>query len=100
MKAAQGRVLMLVENAFPNDPRVKNECDVLTEAGYQVTVVALAKKCQTRSETVDGVQVYRVPRLELFRKLPTEHPTLGERLLLRIQSTLGSIVDYVHCPAD
>ena len=87
---------MFVENAFPNDPRVKNECDVLTEAGYQVTVVALAKKGQTRSETVDGVKVYRVPRLELFRKLPIENPTLVERLLIRLKSLLGYIVEYVY----
>src|SRR5439155_18225423 len=46
--------------------------------------------------TVDGVQVYRVPRLELFRKLPTENPTMVERLLIRLKSMLGYIVEYVY----
>ena len=68
MKAPAARILMMVENYFPQDTRVKNEATLLTEAGYQVSVIALRRKGQVATEMVNGVQVYRVPQLELFKK--------------------------------
>src|SRR5437879_2402557 len=99
MKESPGRILMFVENAFPNDTRVKNECDVLTEAGYSVTVVALRKKGQLGSERVAGVQVYRIPRLELFSKVPSQNPTLLTRLWLKLKSAFGYITEYIYFTA-
>jgi glycosyltransferase involved in cell wall biosynthesis len=96
MKAFAGRTLMFVENAFPQDTRVKNEADALTEAGYSVTVVALRKGNQPRSEVLQGIQVYRIPRLELFRKTPCENPTFFERLLLKLKSVLGYLSEYIY----
>ncbi len=87
---------MFVENAFPNDVRVKNEADALTAAGYNVTVVALRKKGQARSEVVDGIRVYRLPRLELFRKTPCEDPTLFQKTWLKVKALLGYISEYVY----
>lgn len=87
---------MFVENAYPNDTRVKNEADALTEAGYSVTVVGLRKPGQSRSEVVMGVQVYRLPRLELFQKTPIENPTFLQRLWLKIKSLLGYVSEYVY----
>ena len=96
MKESAGKNLMFVENAFPNDTRVKNEADALTEAGYKVTVVALRRIGQPRSEVVDGVQVYRIPRLELFRKTPIENPTILQVILLKIKSLLGYVSEYFY----
>jgi glycosyltransferase involved in cell wall biosynthesis len=96
MKESAGKILMFVENAFPNDTRVKNECDALTEAGYVITVVALRKKGQSRSELVNGVRVYRLPRLELFQKTPRENPTLLQRVCLKLKSLLGYVSEYVY----
>jgi len=90
---------MFVENAYPNDTRVRNEADALTAAGYSVTVVALRKGTQARSEVVAGVQVYRLPPLELFRKTPSDHPTLVERLMLKIKSCVGYFSEYVYFSA-
>lgn len=87
---------MFLENEFPGDPRPKNEADVLTEAGYAVTIIALRKKGQARSEVVGGVQVYRIPRLELFRKLPVENPTLLRRLWTKVTSLVGYVSEYVY----
>jgi len=87
---------MFLENVFPDDPRPKNECDVLTEAGYSITIVALKKKGQTRSEIVNGVQVYRIPRLELFTKLPIDNPTMAQRVLIRLKSLVGYISEYIY----
>jgi glycosyltransferase involved in cell wall biosynthesis len=87
---------MFVENAFPNDTRVKNECDALTEAGYTITVVALRKRDQPRTEVINGVRVYRIPRLELFQKTAHENPTLLQRVWLKVKSLLGYVSEYVY----
>jgi glycosyltransferase involved in cell wall biosynthesis len=96
MKASPGRILMFVENEYPQDVRVKNECDALTGAGYAITLVSLGLKHQTRSELVDGVQVYRFPRLELFKKLPIENPTLVQRGWAILKRILGYATEYLY----
>ncbi len=63
MKASAGnRVLMLLENnPYPQDPRVRRECKALLAAGYRVSVICPADPGQRRQETVNGVFVYRYP---------------------------------------
>ena len=57
-----GRVLMLVENnSYPEDIRVRCEARALVEAGYQVIVISPARRGQRWRETVDGVVAYRYP---------------------------------------
>ena len=90
------RILMFVENSYPNDPRVKNECDVLKGAGHVITVVALRRKGQEPAEMVEGVQVYRIPRLELFQKLPSENPGFFERVQIKLKSVIGYASEYVY----
>ena len=87
---------MFVENAFPNDTRVKNEADALIKAGIAVTVVGMRKKGQSRFEVVDGVNVYRLPRLELFQKTPTENPTLLQKIVLKVKSLIGYASEYLY----
>jgi len=96
MKTRADRILMFVENAFPNDTRVKNECDALSEAGYAITVVALRKADQSRAEMINGVRVYRIPRLELFQKTARENPTWFQRVSLKVKSLLGYVSEYVY----
>jgi glycosyltransferase involved in cell wall biosynthesis len=96
MKASAGRTLMLVENSFPQDTRVKNEADALVAAGFGVTVVALNKGTQKRSEVVDDIQVYRLPRLELFKKTPCPNPSLFQRISLKLKSLVGYVSEYVY----
>jgi glycosyltransferase involved in cell wall biosynthesis len=96
MKESAGRVLMFVENAYPNDTRVRNEAETLTDAGYCVTVVGLRKDGQPRSEVVNGVQVYRLPRVDLFKKTASEHPTLLQRISLKLRSLFGYVSEYVY----
>ena len=99
MKASAVRVLMLVENHFPQDTRVRNEAILLTEAGYHVSVIALRKKGQVMTEVVNGVQVYRLPRLELFKK--TSHGNLNRAglLFLKLKSSLGYLFEYCYFTA-
>jgi glycosyltransferase involved in cell wall biosynthesis len=45
---------------------------------------------------VKGVQVYRLPRLELFQKTPTENPTFLQRVVLRCKSLIGYASEYFY----
>jgi glycosyltransferase involved in cell wall biosynthesis len=58
----QLNVLLLVENnSYPLDFRVRREAHTLRDAGYQVTVIAPRQGRQRWYEEVDGVGVYRFP---------------------------------------
>jgi glycosyltransferase involved in cell wall biosynthesis len=97
MSDSLGRVLMFVENDFPGDPRVKNEADTLTAAGYSVTVVGLREKDQTETYTVvDNIQVYSVPRVSLFTKTRKDNPVGLERLWLRVIALMGYMWEYFY----
>jgi len=87
---------MLVENNYPQDTRVRNEASLLASAGYEVRVICLRKPGQPRVETIGNVRVYRLPRLELFKKTPAPNPSLVQALLLRIKSFLGYLVEYAY----
>ena len=58
----RNRILMLLENnPYPSDIRVRREALALVEAGYKVTVIAPRGEDEPRQAYVDGVQVYRFP---------------------------------------
>jgi glycosyltransferase involved in cell wall biosynthesis len=96
MKESAGRILMFVENHFPSDTRVKNECDLLQKAGYAITVVALKKKSEKAVEVIDRIHVYRIPQLEIFKKTSKENPTLLCRLWIKIKAVWGYMVEYLY----
>ena len=87
---------MFVENSFPGDVRVKNESDLLVAAGYSVVVVSIGRRGAARSEVVDGIQVYRIPRLELFEKLPIKKPSLLQRIRIKLTSVIGYATEYFY----
>jgi glycosyltransferase involved in cell wall biosynthesis len=91
-----GKILMLVENHFPQDTRVANEATLLKEAGYQVTVVALRREGQAAHEVLNGVEVYRLPTLELFKKTPLANVNRLNLLLVKLKSFLGYVVEYCY----
>ncbi len=53
--------MLLENNPYPEDGRVRREAMSLTRAGYRVTVVSPAAADQPRTELVDDVRVYRYP---------------------------------------
>jgi glycosyltransferase involved in cell wall biosynthesis len=63
------KVVMVVLNEFNNDPRVLREAKTLIEVGYKVFVIALHDKGLKEKETLDGIEVIRIPLKT--RKLPT-----------------------------
>lgn len=90
------KILMLVENLYPQDVRIVNEAELLTEAGRRVFVVSLKEEGQKFRETINGVEVYRVPTLELFKKTPNENPSKLALLWLRLKSLVGYVVEYCY----
>ena len=97
MQGSPGRILMFVENHFPSDSRVKNESDILRDAGYSITVVCLrGKKETTRSKVVDGIQVYSIPRVSLFTKTRKDNPVGLQRFLLRVVALMGYMWEYLY----
>src|SRR5256885_9261528 len=99
MIRSQSKILMLVENYFPQDTRVRNEADLLTQAGYQVAVIALRKQSQAGRETLNGVEVYRLPTLELFKKPPPANVNRINLVFVKLKSFLGYIVEYCYFTA-
>jgi len=90
------KVLMWVENNFPQDTRVANEARLLANAGYQVAVIALRNHRQAARETWNGIEVYRVPTLELFKKTVAGNGSRLNLLFVRLKSFLGYVVEYLY----
>jgi len=57
-------ILMIVENSFPGDIRVRKEANILKEF-YKVTVIALKNSSEKFYEIKDDIEVFRVPELHL-----------------------------------
>jgi glycosyltransferase involved in cell wall biosynthesis len=96
MMESAGRILMLVENFYPQDIRVRNEATLLASHGYDVSVICVAKAGQPRTETISNVRVYRVPRIELFQKASSDDRGFIRRIALRLKSFLGYLVEYFY----
>src|SRR6266487_3422794 len=91
--------MLLESDSFPEDTRVKNEADLLVEAGYHVSVITLRQKGQRTSEVVDGVRVYRVPLLKLFNKTRSANRGWADLLVLKARSAIGYVVEYCYFTA-
>jgi glycosyltransferase involved in cell wall biosynthesis len=58
-RSRPGVLMLLGNNPYPVDVRVRNEATTLAEAGYEVTVLCPRWPGQERRERIDGVEVYR-----------------------------------------
>jgi glycosyltransferase involved in cell wall biosynthesis len=87
---------MWVENNFPQDTRVANEARLLAGAGYTVAVIALRNQRQAARETWNGIEIYRVPTLELFKKTVVGNGSRLNLLFVRLKSFLGYVVEYLY----
>lgn len=96
MKKPIGKIVMLLENSYPEDTRVKNEATLLVSAGYEVTVFCLGATEKPRSERIDGVRVYRVPRIEIFKKTNSKGTTPCKRALQAAKILIGYCVEYIY----
>lgn len=55
------RICLVVQSYYLRDPRVRREAEALAGEGYEVDVVSLADRGKTRKETVNGVNITRLP---------------------------------------
>jgi glycosyltransferase involved in cell wall biosynthesis len=100
------RVAMLLENQpYPRDVRVRSEAQSLQRAGHEVTVIAPRAKGEPRRETVAGVDVRRY-RLPMGGASPAgfalEYPLAHLQLLAGAVRSLvrGAEVVHIHNPPD
>ena len=87
---------MLVQNHFPADPRVRNESALLRDEGYEITVICLKQEGEKTTEMVQGIRVYRIPKLELFQKVPVHRETLFGRQLTKLKAFIGYVTEYAY----
>jgi glycosyltransferase involved in cell wall biosynthesis len=104
--AARPRVVMLVENqTYPEDVRVRNEAESLTRAGWAVTVCAPRRNGQPPRDVVDGVEVrrFRLPAETdgikgYLREYAVAHAYLFAHAL--VQLVRGARVVHLNNPPD
>ncbi len=96
MTRQKNRVLMLLENSFPRDPRVENEAYALRDRGFQVSIIALTKRKEKKREIVNGVTVYRLPFIKVFKNSLSENAGISARLVHSITSVIGYMVEYFY----
>ena len=104
----KGHVLLIVENApVPLDARVWPEAQILTAAGYDVTVISPATHGFTKSdEEIDGIRVLRHPMprsTESLRGYIAEYVVAlwhELRLTHRVCREVGCDVVHVSNPPD
>lgn len=95
MKEFVGKILMIVENPYPQDTRVRNEATKLTEAGYKVSVIAKKYPNQNSTETLSGINIYRIPWFKVFDKTIEKQNQLLS-LIYRVGTKIGYIVEYLY----
>src|SRR6266446_3092195 len=83
------RILMVVENSFPGDPRVWNEATTLVAAGYKVAVISLRSRADKAYDNIAGIDVYRFPRVTLFNKVPRQHSSSFAKATIALQALNG-----------
>jgi glycosyltransferase involved in cell wall biosynthesis len=106
MRADGRRVVMLLENnPYPQDTRVRNEAESLAEAGLKVTVVAPRGHAQTAHEYLNGVEVRRYrtlwagrSSLSYLAEYAVAHVQLIARALIALAQ--GAQVLHFHGPPD
>lgn len=63
----QMNILMLTESNFPLDTRIRQEADTLVQNGHHVSIIAIKENDQLFFESKNGINIYRVPKIEIFK---------------------------------
>jgi glycosyltransferase involved in cell wall biosynthesis len=106
MPANSRRVVMLLENnPYPQDTRVRNEAESLAEAGLVVRVIAPRSRAQTAREWINGVEVRRYrtlwagsSSLSYLAEYAVAHVQLFARAMFALGK--GARVLHFHGPPD
>jgi glycosyltransferase involved in cell wall biosynthesis len=92
-------ILVLLTNAYSNDPRVSRECVTLTKVGYQVTVLAWDRSGGDFSshEVIDGVTVRRLALHSLPDTGLNQMFALARYWLWVVLTAASMQIHVVHC---
>lgn len=101
------RILMLLENnPYPQDVRVRLEAQELAQAGYQLTIICPKATNQPSRETINGVAVYRYPPPPEINSVLGFAVEYGYSLLIGLLYTFlvlfqrGFDIIHAHNPPD
>lgn len=92
-------ILMLTESKFPMDTRVRQEAYKLMKFGHRVSIVALKGRGQPHFETIKGIKIYRVPKIELFKRgkqSKFENLQFFDKILLLVKAISGYGFEYLY----
>lgn len=90
------RILMIVENHYPHDIRVRKEAEALRDAGHSLMVIALRGRDQRTYEEIRDVKVYRIPRVTIFEKTKRNNTSAIIKLYDKSRSIAGYVLEYVY----
>lgn len=78
----KNRVLMLLDNPFTNDRRVKREALALIEIGFKVQIICTKEKNLPEKEVEEGIEIFRLLDLAIFdpKKL-FEHKRWAKKII-------------------
>lgn len=93
------KILMLTESNFPLDTRIRLEAYTLARHGHKVSVIAIKDHDQPYSEAINGVKVYRIPRIEVFKRgkqVKTAGSSPGRSSIVVLKGVVGYGFEYAY----
>ena len=90
---------MLTESNFPLDTRIRQEANTLVQNGHHVSIIAIKENDQLFFEYKDGIMIYRVPKIEIFKygkqAISTKLTFFSKRLKL-LKAIIGYGFEYFY----
>lgn len=68
MAKRKKNILMITDSSFPADVRIRQEAFTLKDNGYNVSIISAKSNGLAFFQNVEGVNVYRIPKVEIFKK--------------------------------
>ncbi len=90
---------MLSESIFPLDIRVKQESDLLSSNGHSVIFIAIKDTNQRFHEIVEGTEIYRLPKIQLFKTGKQSQKNDTSRffkLFVSLKAVIGYGFEYIY----
>ncbi|MFX1555419.1 MAG: hypothetical protein ACFFBV_15955, partial [Promethearchaeota archaeon] len=91
-----GNILMVVENLFPQDQRVRREALKLSENRHKISVICLSRKNQKKVEKWKDISIYRFPKLNIFDKTEIKEGETTARYKTLLRSFIGYSLEYLY----
>jgi len=89
------KVLMLVNQSYPFDSRVRKEALTLQQNNYQVIVIAVCGKGQPDFEIIDGVMVHRISSLSFLTRGNGCNPSVRAGFFSNIRLVTAFLLEHV-----